>query len=95
MYWLSKLYETPTGARFITASKNCSTTLLSDVISKSFKMIFKHVESCYNKGTFCSSYKKLWVVENSFPIIEKINIINSRKRATKIFTYDFSFWNTS
>ena len=30
------------------------------------------------------------VTKNSFPIIEKLSIINTRKRAKKIPTYDFS-----
>ena len=41
-------------------------------------MLFKHVEHFHNKSTFYSSYKKLWAVENSFPLIEKLNIINTR-----------------
>ena len=71
MKWLSELHKTPIGARFITASKNCSTKSVSGVISKIFKMLFKYVENFHNKSLFYSSYKKLWVVENSFPVIEK------------------------
>ena len=51
MYWLPKLRKTPFGDRFITASKNCSTKLLSEVISKIFKMLFKDVENFHNKST--------------------------------------------
>ena len=69
MYWLPKLNKTPTGARFIIGSKNCRTKPLSGVICKIFKMLFKHVENFHNESTFYSSYKKLWIVKNSFPII--------------------------
>ena len=58
MCWLPKLHKTPIG-----------TKPLSGVISIIFKMIFKHDDSFHNKSTFYSSYKKFWVVENSFPII--------------------------
>ena len=58
MYWLPKLYKTPIRARFIMFSKNCSTKLLSKVISEIFKIIFKHVENFHNKSPFYSSYKK-------------------------------------
>ena len=69
--------------------KNVCTKRLSGLISKIFKILFKHIEEFHNKSTFCSSYKKFWVVENFFPIIEKLNIINTRKWAKKISTYDF------
>ena len=90
MYWLPKLHKTAIVARFIIAAKNCSPKPLSGVTPKIFKMRFKHVENFHNKTTFCSSHKKFWVVENSFPIIEKLNITNTRKRAKKISTSDFS-----
>ena len=80
MYWFPKLHKTPIGARFIIASKNCSTKPLSGVIFKIFKMLFKHNKDFNNKSRFYSSYKKFWVVDNSFPIIEKLNIISTRKR---------------
>ena len=66
--------------RFIIGLNNCSTKPLSRVISKIFKMLFKHVENVHNKSTFYSRYKKSWVVENYFPIIEKINNMSTRKR---------------
>ena len=90
MYWLSKLHKAPIGARFIIASKNYSTKPLSGVISKIFKILFKHVENLHNKTTFYSSYKKFWVAENYFPITEKLNIINTRKRTKRISIYGFS-----
>ena len=79
MYWLPKFHKTPIGVRFIIASKNCSAKPLSDVISKIFKMLFQHIENFHNKRTFYSIYKKFWIVKNSFPIIEKLNIINTKK----------------
>ena len=78
MYQLPKLHYTPTGARFITASKNCGTRPLSGVISKTFKMIFKHVANFHNKSTFYLSYKKFWALENFFPIIEKLKVFNTK-----------------
>ena len=42
IYWLPKMSKAPIGAKFMVASKNCSTKPLSDVISKVFKMIFNH-----------------------------------------------------
>ena len=90
MHWFSKIHKTPDRAKFIIASKNCSTKPLSGVISKVFKMLFKHVEYFHKKIIFFSSYKKFLVMENSFPIIEKLDIIKTRKKVKHISTYDFS-----
>ena len=90
MYWLPKLHKAPIGARFINASKNCSTKPLSVVISKTFKMLFKHVENFYNISTFYSSCKNFWVVENSLPIIEKVNLINIKIRAKRFLAMIFA-----
>ena len=84
MYCLTKLYKTTIRARLYIASKICITEPLSGVTSKIFKILFKHAENFRNKSTLYSSYKRFWVVENSFLIIEKLNIINSRKRAKNL-----------
>ena len=49
-----------------------------------FKMLFRQVENFQNKSTFYSSSGEF------FPIIEKLNIINTRKRAKKMSAYNFS-----
>ena len=90
MYGLPKMHKTPIGARFIVPSKNCSTKPFSDKISKIFKMIFNIVESFYNKSFFYSGCKKFWVVQNSFPIVRKLNKINVKKKAKSISTFGFS-----
>ena len=53
-------------------------------------MIFAHVENFHNKSKFYSNYKKFWVVQNSFPIIDKLKRVNARKNAKSIATFDFS-----
>ena len=90
MYWIPKMHKAPIGSRFIVASKDCCNKPLTKVVSRVFKMIFKHVESFHKRSLFYTNYNKFWVVENSFPIIEKLNIINTRKKAKNISTFDFS-----
>ena len=58
-------------------------------------MLCKHIENFDDKNTFYSSYKKFWVVQNSFPIIEKLNTINTRNRAKTNSTYDFCTLHTT
>ena len=43
-----------------------------------------------NKSRFYSSFKKFWVVQNSFPILEKMDRINLKKNAKSLYTFDFS-----
>ena len=59
-------------------------------------MLSKRVENFHNKSTFYSSYKIFWVVENTFPIIEKLNINNTRKgvKKTPPMILDFLYHNT-
>ena len=78
------MYETPISERFIVASKTCSVKSLSEVISKVFTMIFTHVESFHRKLFFDTCFKKFWVVENSFPIVTKLNKTNIKKKPGSI-----------
>ena len=89
------MHKNPVGARFIVASKNCSTKPLTEVISNVFKLLYKHVESFHNKSHFYSSFKKFWVVQNSFPIVEQLDKMNSKKNAKRISTFDFSILYTT
>ena len=90
MYWIPKMHKNPTSCRFIVASSKCSTKPLSKGVSKIFKLIFNQVQSFHDKSTFYANYKKFWVVENSTPVINKLERINSKNNAKSISTYDFS-----
>ena len=90
MYWSPKMHKNPVGKRFIIASKQCSTKPLSQVISLVFKLIFNTVNSFHNKNLFYSNLNKFWVVQNSFPITNKLDKINFKNNARCISTFDFS-----
>ena len=53
-------------------------------------MIFAHIESFHNKSKFYSNFKMFWVVQNSFPIIDKLKKINLKETAKSVATFDFS-----
>ena len=90
MYWIPKLHKNPVGSRFIIASKNCSTKPLSKAVSYVFKLIYSQIKSFYRKSKFLSNNNKFWVLQNVDPVIEKINIINRKKKPKSIATYNFS-----
>ena len=90
MYWMPKMHKSPSGSRFIIASKHCSTKPISKAVSSAFKLIFKQVESFHQKAKFLSNYNKFWVLQNSDPVISILQTINKKRGAKSIATYDFS-----
>ena len=90
IYWMPKMHYTPCRKRFIIASSQCSTKPISKVISKIFKHIFNQTRIFHEKCTFYKNYNRFWVIENSFPVLRKLDIINSKKKAREISTFDFS-----
>ena len=90
IYWSPKMHKTPIGARFIIASKTCSTKKISKSVSSAFKVIQKQIENFHHKNTFYTNYKKYWVVQNSMQVIADLDKINKRKKAKSISTYDFA-----
>ena len=90
MYWIPKIHKNPTGARFIIASKLCSTKQLSKSVSAVFKLIYNQIENFHKKAKYLENYNKFWVLQNSNPIIDILNYISNKKNAKSISTYDFS-----
>ena len=84
------MHKSLTGSRFIVASKEGRTKFLIKTIPKIFKMIYPRVENFRNKSQFHLNFKQSWVLQNYFPIAEKVTKINSMKDAKKTSTFDFS-----
>ena len=90
MYWMPKMHKNPVGFRFIIASKYCSTKLISKAVTKAFRLIYQQVEHFHDKSTFYSNYNNFWVVQNSLPVIKKLDRCNAKHNAKSITTFDFS-----
>ena len=90
MYWIPKMHKVPTAARFIIASKQCSTKPISKSVSNAFKLIFHQIQNFHKKAKFLKNYNKFWVLQNIEPVLEIIKKINRKKSAKSIATYDFS-----
>ena len=89
MCCLPKMHKTP----MVQDSKllqNLHYKPLPDGISKVFKMDFKHVESFRRKSLLYIYFKNLWIVENAFPIIKKLNEIHTKKKAKGISIFDLA-----
>lgn len=90
MYWTPKMHYTPSRARFIVSSAKCSTKPISRVVSNAFKLIFQQIQNFHDKSKFYKNYNRFWVINNSKPLLEKLDVINTRKKAKDISTFDFS-----
>ena len=90
MYWTPKMHYTPSRARFIVSSAKCSTKPISRVVSNAFKLIFNQIQNFHKQSQFYKNYNRFWVINNSKPLIERLEVINTRKKAKDISTYDFS-----
>ena len=80
MHWFPKIHKTPDRAKFVIASKNCSTKPLSGVISKVFKMLIKHVEHFHKKIILFSSYKNSWLWRILFQLLKSWISLKQEKR---------------
>ena len=59
-------------------------------MSNAFKLIFTQIENFHKKSKFYKNYNRFLPVNNSRPLIEKLEVINTRKKAKEISTFDFS-----
>ena len=57
MYWISKVDKNPTGARFIIASKLCSTKQISKLVSYVFNLVYSKIENFHKNAKFLSNFK--------------------------------------
>ena len=87
MYWSPKMHKEAFGARFIVVSKKCSANFISKVVSQT---IFHQIQSFYDKSCFYFSFKQFQAIENSKPILEKIEKNNCKTNAKDISRFDFS-----
>ena len=72
------------------SSAKCSTKPISRVVLNAFKLIFNQIQNFHELSKFYKNYNRFWVINNSKPLIERLDVINTRKKAKDISTYDFS-----
>ena len=80
------MHKTPTGATFLVATRKCSSKVKPKSATKAFKLILKQIQSFHEKSHFYSDCKKFWVVENSKPLIDSLDQINTKQNPKIIST---------
>ena len=59
--WIPKIHKSPTGARFINASKICSKKQISKSVSNVYKLVYSEIENFHKNAKLLSNYNKFWV----------------------------------
>ena len=77
MYWTPKMHYTPSRARFIVSSAKCSTKPISRLVSNAFKLTFNQIQNFHASSKFYKNYNRFWVINNSKPLIEILDVINT------------------
>ena len=90
IYWLPKLHKKPTKARFIIAAPKCSIKPLSKSITSVFKLLFNQIHSYNDESRYYSGVNSFWTILNNKPVINSINNLNKRSKASSISCFDFS-----
>ena len=94
MYWMPKMYKNPIKARFIIASPKPSIKPLARTITSIFCLLFRQIQTYNDKCRFFTGVKTFWVVQNNKTIIDVMNELNKRRKATSVSTFDFSTFYT-
>ena len=58
MYWIPKMHKNPIGARFIIASKICTTKQISKSVSNVVNLVCSQIENFHENAKFLSNYNK-------------------------------------
>ena len=90
IYWLPKLHKNPLKFRFIIAAPSCSVKALSKAVTSVFRLFYNQIENYNMKCCYYSSVKTFWVIENNKEVLNSLNKLNKRGKASRISTFDFS-----
>ena len=90
IYWTPKMHKNPVKARFIIASKRCTTKTLSKDMSAIFSLFQRQIDTYYKKKHYFSGYKHFWIVQNRDPVLQAVKRSAPRRSAKCVSSFDFS-----
>ena len=90
MYWMPKMCKNPINARFIIVSPKSCIKPLARTIKSVFCLFFRQIQTYNDKCRFCTGVNTFRVVQNNKPVIDAMNGLNKRRKATSVSTFDFS-----
>ena len=90
MCCMRKMHKNPIEARFIIASLKSSIKHLARTITSVFGLLFRHIKTNNDKCRYFIGVNTFWVVQNNKPIIDAMNWLNKRRKATSVSHFDLS-----
>ena len=87
---MPKMHKSPIKARFIIASPKSSIKSLASTTTSIFRLFFRQIQTHNDKCRFFTGVNMFWVVQNNKLVINAINGLNKRRKATSVSTFDFS-----
>ena len=87
---MPKMYKNPVKARFIIEFPKSSINPLARTITSVFCLFFRQIQTYNDKYRFFTGVNTFWVVQNNKPVIDAVNGLNKRRKATSVLIFDFS-----
>ena len=89
------MHKHPPKQRYISASSNCTTKPISEILTKTFKLIENTHRNICRLFYKENSVTPMWIIKNSTAVHERIASFNHLKTCKSIRTYYFSTVYTS
>ena len=91
MYWMPKMHKNTIKARLIITSPKSSRKPLVRNVTSIFRLFFRQIQT-YNGNCsfFTGVINTFCVVQNNKPVIDAMNGLIKRRKATSVSTFDFS-----
>ena len=89
MYWMPKMHKNTLKARFIITSPKSSRKPLARNVTSIFRLFFRQIQTYNGKCSFFTGVNTFWVVQNNKPVIDAMNGLIKRRKATSVSTFDF------
>lgn len=90
IYGTPKMHKRPVAMRFIAASHRCVTKELETNITKGLKLLLRQHRIYCNIVYRRTKVNRMWIIDNSQKVLNKIEGLNEFRSARNLHTYDFT-----
>ena len=88
-YWTAKMHKVTVDMRFLAASHRCITKTLSQKLTHLLKGVLYSIRTVANLRKRDTGADHCWVIDNSKPVLERINRLNAIGQCVSVDTFDF------
>ena len=85
-----KMHKNPVKFRFIIASRKCASKHVAKKLTKILKLVLNtHIRYC-EKIRWYTGVNRMWISKGTADVLEHIDKINKKQKASSVSTFDFS-----